>query len=80
MPEECLVVETFYREHGRPCCAGCDHWRYYNSVIGECVKSAPVSGKERIAMIGMESATLKVGAGHVMTLRAHVCGEFEDSN
>ena len=73
-----VFIDRFYLESG-PCCAGCDWWRWYNSVIGECTKSAPVSGKERIAMIGMESCSMDIGAGHVITDREHYCGDFHDS-
>ncbi|WP_255342429.1 hypothetical protein [Herminiimonas sp. CN] len=29
-------------------------------------------------MIGMTYSSLPLGAGHIMTLRDHVCGEFKD--
>ena len=70
-------VDKFYKDNG-PCCAGCDNWRYHNSVVGECIKSAPVSGEERYSMIGLESSSAKVEAGHIMTNREHLCGDFED--
>lgn len=71
------IVDAFYRKHG-PCCAGCDWWRWHNSVAGECNRSAPVSGAERFAMLGVTYSSLPLGAGHIMTLRDHVCGEFKD--
>lgn len=71
------VIDTFYEKHG-PCCAGCDWWRWYNSLVGDCTRSAPVSGEQRIAMIGIRSPSISPGAGHVMTPREHVCGEFKD--
>lgn len=74
-----VVIDRFYRDHG-PCCAGCDWWRHYNSVAGECIKSAPVSGAERIAMLGIENPSTEPGAGHIITPRDHVCGEFEDTH
>lgn len=72
-------VDAFYRKHG-PCCAGCDWWRFHNSVVGECTKSAPVSAAERTAMIGIESPTMDIGAGHVLTRRDHYCGDFIDTH
>lgn len=70
-------VDAFYMRHG-PCCAGCDHWRSINSSTGECTRSAPVSGAERLAMIGIEWSSFTPPAGHVLTRREHVCGEFRD--
>lgn len=70
-------IDDFYANHG-PCCAGCDWWRYYSPSVGECIKSAPVSASERLGMIGMESMTLHIGAGHVVTENDHVCGDFSD--
>lgn len=70
-------VDAFHKEHG-PCCAGCDWWRWHNSLVGECIKSAPVASAERFAMLGIESSSLTPGAGHIMTPREHVCGEFKD--
>jgi len=70
-------VDAFHAANG-PCCAGCDWWRWHNSLVGECIKSAPVAGVERFAMLGIESSSLAPGVGHVMTPREHVCGEFKD--
>lgn len=70
-------VDAFYHTHGK-CCAGCDWWRYINSSVGECTRSAPVSGGERVGMLGMTGCSLKLGAGHVLTRRDHVCGDFKD--
>ena len=72
------VVDAFYAGHG-PCCAGCDWWRHYNSLVGECIRSAPVAGAERFAMLGINGLSLQPGAGHVMTRRDHHCGEFRDA-
>lgn len=33
-------VDAFYWSHG-PCCAGCDWWRYLNTVAGQCIRHAP---------------------------------------
>lgn len=72
------AVDTFYMWKGH-CCAGCDHWRSYSSTIGECTRSAPVSSAERLAAIGITRCSLAPAAGHVLTLRDHVCGEFADT-
>lgn len=70
-------VDEFYAKNG-PCCAGCDWWRYYNANVGECIKSAPVSASERVAMIGITGLSLNIGAGHALTPRDHYCGDFKD--
>lgn len=72
------AVDAFYWKHG-PCCAGCDWWRYFNSVLGECLKSAPVTSEQRYAMAGLSSPSLLGGAGHVATPREHHCGDFTDT-
>jgi hypothetical protein len=71
-------IDQFYWSHG-PCCAGCDWWRHFNSLVGECLKSAPVGEHERWAMIGIEYSSLWSGAGHVATPRDHHCGDFRDN-
>lgn len=71
------ILNAFHKANG-PCCAGCDWWRWYNALAGECIRSAPVPGAERFAMLGIESSSLRPDAGHVMTPREHVCGEFKD--
>lgn len=71
------IVDAFYKARG-PCCAGCDWWRWYNPLVGECIRTVPTAGIERFAMLGVESSSLTPGAGHIMTPRAHVCGEFKD--
>jgi hypothetical protein len=70
-------VDAFYGSHG-PCCGGCDWWRWHNSAAGECIRCAPVAGAERYGMLGITGSSLPLEAGHVMTLRDHVCGEFKD--
>lgn len=72
-----IAIDKFYQEHG-PCCAGCDWWRFYNSVVGECTKSAPISGEERYSMIGIERLSMESEPGHIITVRGHVCGDFKD--
>lgn len=70
-------IDAFYKQHG-PCCAGCDWWRWYNTVVGECIRTAPVSGEERWSMVGVKSCSFPKDAGHIMTPREHLCGEFKD--
>lgn len=70
-------LDRFYFRVG-PCCAGCDWWRSMSSLIGECTKSAPTPGMERIAMLGIESPSKTIPAGHVVTPREHYCGDFKD--
>jgi hypothetical protein len=72
------VIDAFYWKNG-PCCAGCDWWRYFNSMVGECLRSAPVSGAERWAMVGLSRPSFIGSAGHVVTKREHHCGEFKDN-
>lgn len=71
------AVDAFYAKHG-PCCAGCDWWRFHNSLVGECIKSAPVSANERTAMLGITGVSMDIGAGHILTKRDHLCGDFSD--
>lgn len=74
------AADRFYWSHGAPCCAGCDWWRHHNSMYGDCLQSAPVSEAERWAMTGITGASaLRAGAGHVVTPRNHVCGQFADT-
>ena len=71
------LLDRFYFDHG-PCCAGCDRWHHTNALVGECTASAPVSGLERADMLGFHGVSLRVGAGHILTLRDHHCGDFRD--
>ncbi len=71
------TADTFYWSHG-PCCAGCDWWANINGLAGECRRSAPVSAKERHAMLSMSGCSLPLQAGHILTLRDHHCGDFKD--
>ena len=71
------ILDRFYTQNG-PCCAGCDWWSHYNSLAGECRKSAPVPGVQRVAMLGAYGSSLSLEAGHIMTLRDHHCGDFKD--
>lgn len=72
-------TDAFYMAKG-PCCAGCDHWRSISPMAGECVKTPPkFTSAERLAMVGITSCSLRPGyAGHALTERDHVCGEFSD--
>lgn len=72
--EDCIA--RFASETG-DCCAACRWWCHVNAVSGECYKSAPVSGWERLGLMDMESVSLRVPAGHVFTPRGHLCGDFE---
>ena len=72
------ILDRFYHQNG-PCCAGCDWWNHHNSLAGECRKSAPVSGRERLDMLGIYSSSAPIGAGHPLTRREHRCGDFKDS-
>lgn len=70
-------VDEFYKKNG-PCCAGCDYWRFFDPVFGECAKSAPVSGFERYKALGINPCGFIPEAGHVITKRNHLCGDFKD--
>lgn len=72
------AMDRFYWSHG-PCCAGCDWWKYLNSVVGECRRSPPVRHGDRLGVIGIEGCSLPMSAGHILTPRNHCCGEFKDS-
>lgn len=71
-------VDRFYAARG-PCCAGCDHWRHLNSMVGECHRAAPVASGDRAGMLGIHGSSLDPGAGHILTRRDHRCGEFTDT-
>lgn len=72
-----MFADRFYTANG-PCCAGCDWWDSFNGVAGQCTRSAPVAGTERLAMLGMTGVSRPIGAGHIMTPREHRCGDFKD--
>jgi len=69
--------DRFYWKNG-PCCAGCDWWQAISPGAGDCTKAAPVSGDQRAVMLGIESCSLPIGAGHPITKRSHHCGDFKD--
>jgi len=70
-------VDAFYWKNG-PCCAGCDWWRHFNAVAGECTASAPVPSTQRGHILGGHNLSMEIGAGHVFTPREHLCGQFKD--
>ena len=76
--ERQAFIDQFYMSHG-PCCAGCDWWRSLNSSVGLCSKAAPVSSRERSAMLGISGESINIGAGHPLTKREHHCGDFQDN-
>jgi hypothetical protein len=75
-------IDRFYLSRG-PCCAGCDWWRSFDVILGDCLRPAPVSNAERWGMTGMASVSicgnhLPPEPGHVVTQRDHHCGDFKD--
>ena len=71
------IVDHFYTLHG-PCCAGCDFWSMANVLVGECTRSAPVSGQQRWSMMRVHAPAYMPDAGHIITPREHRCGDFKD--
>lgn len=69
--------DRFYFKHGK-CCAGCDWWRPISGAAGECAKSKIVSGRERMDMLGISWSSHRFKAGHAITARDYVCGNFKD--
>lgn len=79
LTEAQAFADSFYWHNG-PCCAGCDHWRNMNTLIGECVATAPgLSGDERAAALGMAGFSISLASGHALTRRDHHCGQFADT-
>lgn len=68
-------VDAFYKKNG-PCCAGCDWWRWLNSVVGECTRYAPNPAHNAAEGLGMHAPTIQCSAN--LTKRDHICGEFKD--
>ncbi|RUR26796.1 hypothetical protein ELY33_16955 [Vreelandella andesensis] len=68
-------IKEFYVKNG-PCCAGCDHWDPLGASVGECTRTAPVTGIDRVSMLGWDNVTMRIDSGHIVTPREHVCGEF----
>lgn len=71
-------VDKFYMKNGK-CCAGCDHWRHFGSTVGECANSKIVPENERASMLDFKNITYDIGAGHALTKRDYVCGQFKDT-
>lgn len=69
--------DRFYFQHGK-CCAGCDWWRHISGLVGNCTKSMIVSGEERGDMLGINWSSVRLPAGHAVTTRDYVCGQFKD--
>lgn len=69
--------DRFYFRHG-PCCAGCDWWRSISGLVGNCTKSKIVSGRERLGMLGIDRCSARIKAGHAITARDYICGNFKD--
>lgn len=78
MQEDELVIQ-FYKENG-PCCSGCDHWRYFNNVIGECQKSNLMGMSDRLSILGITHWTGPREAGKALTERGYYCESFIDSD
>lgn len=75
--QEC--VDAFYWRSG-PCCAGCDHWQWHNSLVGDCTATPPaMSGADRQAFLGLHSSSAPTSPGHTPTFRDHNCGVFTDT-
>lgn len=72
------AIDTFYIAKG-PCCAGCDWWAPFNSVVGECRSSAPVAAEQRAGPLGVTASSAPLYAGHILTFREHHCGDFADT-
>lgn len=70
--------DEFYRKHGR-CCAGCDHWAWFNGVAGECMISKAVPGTQRLGVFGISNVSAPMPAGHIVTPRDYHCGRFKDT-
>lgn len=71
------TLDRIYWKSG-PCCAGCDWWRSISALVGDCTRSAPVSGEERMHMLGISHSSHRFEAGHIVTKRDHHCGDFKD--
>ena len=69
------IISEFADKNGE-CCAGCRWWQYANTVVGQCTKTAPVSGDARLSMIGGGTCSMPIPSGHILTERSHYCGDF----
>lgn len=75
---EQTFVDKFYIKNGK-CCAGCDYWRHDGSVVGECTNSKILPSHERASLLNFKEVSLCLGAGHALTRRDYVCGQFKDT-
>lgn len=69
------ILDTFYFSKG-PCCAGCDWWRHWNALTGECVRHAPRPAPEVHSCLYFEGSNS--AGGHPVTSRDYHCGDFKD--
>lgn len=73
--QECL--DRLYWKQG-PCCAGCDHWRHLNALVGECCKEGLPNlalGRRRMSLIrGLSNAIIR----NAITARHDHCVSFVD--
>lgn len=68
-------LDQFYHATG-PCCAGCDWWRHFNALVGECVRHAP---RPEIAVpFHLNFQSMISEQGHPVTRREYHCGDFKD--
>lgn len=73
-----FLVDAFYKQNGN-CCAGCDHWRFHNHLVGECTKSQLMPATTALEGMGIFNHTGAKGTSHALTKRDYVCGNFIDS-
>ena len=76
--QEQTFIDKFYMKNG-PCCAGCDYWRHDGSIVGECTNSKIIPAKERASLLNFKNVSYNMGAGHALTRRDYVCGQFKDN-
>lgn len=75
--QEQMMIDKFYFKNG-DCCAGCDHWRHDGSIVGECTLSKILPASERASLLHFKGVSMNMGAGHALTRRDYVCGNFKD--
>ena len=75
--QEQILIDKFYFKNGK-CCAGCDRWRHDGSLVGECTNSKIIPARERASLLNFNSPNICVKAGHALTRRDYVCGQFKD--
>ena len=72
--EEC---DRLYWSIG-PCCAGCDHWRSRNAMIGQCAAAGVVSGADVMRSMDIEWSSYRFPPGLPYTRGESHCGKFRD--